>query len=97
MNLKEKSMPKKIINGYWDGEPIWRWETAQEQMTKELNKVFMKPELETIIDNLTFEQEEILTNEHHKNYHGCKEDWEDSFNRWLMNLTLDEIKEILKV
>ena len=25
-------MPKKIITGDWDGEPIWRYQTAEEKL-----------------------------------------------------------------
>jgi hypothetical protein len=33
-------MNKKIINGYTkEGEPIWRWQTAEDKLIEELSKV----------------------------------------------------------
>lgn len=29
---------KKIITGYWDNEPIWRYQTAAEQLLEELEQ-----------------------------------------------------------
>jgi hypothetical protein len=29
---------KKIITGYWDGEPIWRYETASEVLVEALRE-----------------------------------------------------------
>lgn len=29
-------MSNKIINGYWDGQPIWRNETAEDRLMKAL-------------------------------------------------------------
>lgn len=29
---------KKVINGYWDGEPIWRWQTAGEQLVEAMEE-----------------------------------------------------------
>lgn len=31
-------MARKIITGDWDGEPIWRYETAEERLINELNQ-----------------------------------------------------------
>lgn len=30
---------EKVINGYWDGQPIWRYKTAQEVLLEELQKI----------------------------------------------------------
>lgn len=31
-------MNDKIIMGYWDGEPIWRYKTAQEKLNEALGE-----------------------------------------------------------
>lgn len=33
-------MVEKIILGDWDGEPIWRYKTAAEMLSDEVDKVF---------------------------------------------------------
>lgn len=35
-HIASTSMPRKIITGDWDGEPIWRWETSAERLVREL-------------------------------------------------------------
>lgn len=27
-------MNEKIITGWWDGEPIWRWKTAEDRLSE---------------------------------------------------------------
>ena len=50
---------------------------------------------ESIIDNLTLEQENILEEKHSKNYTGTDDDMPDEYENWLMELSLDELKSIL--
>ena len=52
---------------------------------------------EKIIDGLTTEQEELLSEEHAKNYHGLDDDMPDDFENWLMDLDYDELVKILKL
>lgn len=33
-----KSAAKRIISGYWDGEPIWHYETAAERLWEALKE-----------------------------------------------------------
>lgn len=49
-----------------------------------------------IIDNLTDDQETKLKDEHAKDYHGTDDDMPDAYEGWLENLSLDEMKQILK-
>lgn len=53
-------------------------------------------EREKIIDNLTKEKEEILKDEHSKNYIGTDDDMPDAYEDWLMGLSLKELKDYLK-
>lgn len=48
-----------------------------------------------IIENLTVEQEEKLTEAHAKDYHGTDDDMVDDYERWMENLTLEELKAAL--
>ena len=48
-----------------------------------------------IIDHLTSEQEDKLGEECMKNYHGSKDGWEDAYENFLEDLSLDELKAIL--
>ncbi len=52
-------------------------------------------ERENIVDHLTAEQEVKLAEECMKDYHGDKDHWEDSYERFLEDLTLDDYKRIL--
>lgn len=49
-----------------------------------------------IIDNLTIEQEDKLKVAHAKDYHGTDDDMPDAFEAWLMDLSLEELKSLLK-
>ena len=53
-------------------------------------------EIGFIIDNLTDEQEEKLKTKHAEHYAGTDDDMPDEYENWLMELDLDELKEILK-
>lgn len=53
-------------------------------------------EHEQIVDNLTKEQEEKLKEAHAQVYHGTDDDMPDAFDEWLVELPLEELKEILK-
>lgn len=52
---------------------------------------------EKIIKQLTSEQKDILRNQHAKNYHGTDDEMEDYFEEWLLDISLDELKEWLKI
>jgi len=39
---------EKVITGFWDGEPIWRYETAQEIFAREIDKAFNGKEVITL-------------------------------------------------
>ena len=52
-------------------------------------------EKEFIVDNLTPEQEEILKNKHAEHYTGTDDDMPDEYENWLLDLSLDELKELL--
>lgn len=49
-----------------------------------------------IIDHLTPEQEDKLKEAHAEDYRGTDDDMPDAFEGWLEDLTLDELKQILK-
>ena len=34
--MNKGSVSKKIILGYWDGKPIWRYETSEERLFQAL-------------------------------------------------------------
>lgn len=70
-------------------EIIRKWE-------KDWLKQADEEEHEQIIDNLTKEQEEKLRSKHAEDYHGTDDDMTDDYEGWLMDLTTDELKEILK-
>ncbi len=69
-------------------EIVRKWE---KQWLKEAEE----EELESIIDNLTSEQEEKLKNVHAEDYHGTDDDMPDDYENWLMDLDLDTIKKII--
>lgn len=52
---------------------------------------------EQIIDNLTPEQEALLRDEHMQGYIGTDDDAPDDFENWLMELSEEELKEIIKM
>lgn len=52
---------------------------------------------ESIIDNLTSEQEEILKNKHAEDYYGTDDDMSDDYENWLMDVSLDELKKWLSL
>ncbi len=52
-------------------------------------------ETEYIVDNLTREQEEKLKEAHMKDYHGSKDDWEESYDNWFSGLDLEDLKKII--
>lgn len=49
-----------------------------------------------LIDNLTSQQEDLLKEAHAKEYMGTDDDMPDAFEAWLEDLSLDELKTILK-
>ena len=51
---------------------------------------------EEIINGLTKEQENVLREKHGKDYHGTDDDMPDAYEDWLMELTLEDLKHILK-
>lgn len=53
-------------------------------------------ERDEIAINLTSAQEDKLKEAHAKDYHGTDDDMPDAYEAWLENLSLDELKEILK-
>jgi hypothetical protein len=48
-----------------------------------------------IIDHLTSADEDKLGAEHMKDYHGDKDHWEDSYENFLEELSVSELKKIL--
>jgi len=50
---------------------------------------------ESIVDSLTEEQEEVLRDVHAEHYMGTDDDMPENYERWLMNLTTDEIINII--
>jgi len=58
-------------------------------------KEAIEEEKESIIDKLTKEQEDKLQEAHAKDYHGLDDDMPDEYENWLMDLSLDELKQIL--
>lgn len=69
-------------------EIIRKWENDWIKEAQEEEKEF-------IISNLTSEQEEILKYKHAINYHGTDDDTPDDYDNWLIDLSLDELKEFL--
>ena len=45
----------------------------------------------SIVDTLTAEQEDVLRNIHAQNYGGTDDDMIDAYEKWLCDLTDDEI------
>lgn len=70
-------------------EIIRKWE---QDWIKEANE----KEKEFIIDNLTKLQEEKLQEVHAGSYMGTDDDMPDEYENWLMELDLDDLKELLK-
>lgn len=73
-------------------------EAAEEEFYKVLlhnNKDLEEEEREYIVDHLTKEQEDKLGEACMKEYHGDKDHWEDFYENWLVDLSLDELKKIL--
>ena len=48
-----------------------------------------------IVDTLTSEQEDKLKEEHMKEYHGDKDHYENSYENFLADLPLEDLKRIL--
>ena len=48
-----------------------------------------------IIDNLTDAQEDKLKEACMKDYHGDKEHWEDAYERFIEDLSLEDLKKII--
>ncbi len=53
-------------------------------------------ERDDFMDVLSPMQENVLHEKFMEVYTGSKEDYEDEFERWMEDLTLDELKDILK-
>lgn len=53
-------------------------------------------ERDELIEKLTYEQEEKLKEEHAKDYHGLDDDMGDAYEDWLSELSLSDLKEIIK-
>ncbi len=62
---------------------------------KALIKDAADEERSNIIENLTSEQEVKLAEECMKDYHGDKDHWEDAYETFLEDLSLDQLKQIL--
>ena len=72
---------------------------AEESFYKALRysrQQLLEEEREYIIDNLTNAQEDLLKEAHAADYHGTDDDMPDAYEAWLMDLSLDELKQILK-
>lgn len=52
---------------------------------------------EKIIDSLTPNDEDRLRDAHMKDYHGDKEHWEDSYERFIEDLTSEDLKKIINL
>ncbi len=50
---------------------------------------------EKLIDNLSEGEVDYLQDIHAKNYMGTDDDMSDAFETWLVNLSYEEIKELL--
>lgn len=73
-------------------------DAAEEEFYKVLrrnSKDLEEEEKEYLLDNLSKEQEEKLGAAHMKDYHGDKDHWEDSFERFLEDISLAELKKII--
>lgn len=70
-------------------EIVRKWE-------KDWLKEAEEGEKESIIDNLTKEQEDKLKAKHAEHYVGTDDDMPDEYENYLMELDLDQLKEILK-
>jgi len=53
-------------------------------------------ERDNLIQGLTSADEDKLKEAHMKDYHGDKEHWEDSYEGFIEDLSLEQLKEILK-
>lgn len=53
--------------------------------------------LESIMENLTGEQEDILQDIHARGYNGTDDNMPDAYEHWLVNLTLAEVQDYLKL
>lgn len=54
-------------------------------------------EKESIIENLTDKQTELLQNKHAEDYMGTDDDMPDSFEEYLVNISLEDLKNILSI
>lgn len=55
-------------------------------------------ELDELLNGgLTKEQNDLLESKHAEDYHGTDDDMPDAYEAWLMDLTLAELKAIIKV
>lgn len=77
---------------------------AEEMFYKTLrrNEAFLKQEAieeykSKIIDGLTHEQEEILKEEHAKDYSGQDDDMIDDYENWLLGIDIDYLVKLLKL
>lgn len=48
-----------------------------------------------IISHLNHKEEELLKEEHAKDYHGVDDDMGDAYESWLENLSVKELEEII--
>lgn len=39
IDIMNNSSMEKVITGYWDNEPIWRYKTKQEELLEAVQKV----------------------------------------------------------
>ena len=65
---------QKVITGHWDGEPIWRWRTVQEELlfalweNEQLRKKKIPPTQEQIDEAIENEINQNLLDENHEKY-----------------------------
>ncbi len=79
-NLREESAETEFWN-------VFRYFRNGEQQAYERSQ---------IIDHLTSEQEDKLKEMHAEVYHGTDDDMPDAYEGWLEDLSLTDLKEILK-
>lgn len=66
-------------------------------MSTHENTVFEESEKESIIENLTNEQENILKDVHAQSYNGLDDDMPEDYESFLTELSADLLKKYLKI
>lgn len=66
-------------------------------MSKHENELHDESLKETIIEDLTRDQEDVLKNIHSFDYMGTDDDMSENYKSWLENLSLEELESMLSI